>query len=122
MVIAPAGRRRTDQAMPRRTAPAPPHARHRAPLSLAAPPAAPAPPPTPAPTATPAADVRPAAAAALTGSWAFGGHAPSVAELGELYLNTDLLGRRQPLHLTTAEDLAPLHAPRWSTASAPWSP
>ena len=35
---------------------------------------------------------------------------PSAAELGELYLNTDLLGRRQPLQLTTAEDLAPLHA------------
>jgi hypothetical protein len=46
----------------------------------------------------------------LAGGWAFGGHVPSAAELGELYVNTDLLGRRQPLHLTTAEALAPLHA------------
>jgi len=52
----------------------------------------------------------PLAADATSGGWAFGGEAPSPAELNELWVNTDLLRRRNPLQLTAHEELAALHA------------
>ncbi|MCZ2825986.1 MULTISPECIES: hypothetical protein [unclassified Modestobacter] len=46
---------------------------------------------------------------ALPGGWAFGGSAPSAAELNELWLNTDLLGERDQ-RAPAGDDFTPLHA------------
>ena len=87
--------------MPRPTPPAPPHGRLRG-----------AGPTRPLRTAH-----RPAAVRSVTSpatdsvsGWAFGGSAPSAAELDALWLNTDLLRQRGASTAPTAEDLTPLHS------------
>ncbi|WP_164702958.1 hypothetical protein [Modestobacter sp. KNN46-3] len=51
----------------------------------------------------------PAVGPAPAGGWAFGGGAPSAAELTELWLNTDLL-RERAQRPPAAADFTPLHA------------
>ncbi|WP_409332435.1 hypothetical protein [Trujillonella humicola] len=51
----------------------------------------------------------PAVGPSLPDGWAFGGSAPSTAELNELWLNTDLLRERNQ-RPPGAADFSPLHA------------
>ncbi len=91
----------TTSGMPRPAPPAPPHGRLRG-----------AGPTRPSPSAHRPAAIRSVASPA-TGSvsgWAFGGSAPSAAELDALWLNTDLLGQREASSAPTAEDFTPLHS------------
>ena len=96
----------TSSGMPRRAPPAAPHGRLRG-----------AGPTRPLRTAHRPSAVRSVTSPA-TGSvsgWAFGGSAPSAAELDALWLNTDLLRQRGASTAPTAEGFTPLH----SGAAAP---